>query len=67
MNVCHFTLKELYDLGMLVKDILRKRGMLRRQASDERLYLKRQGGGRGLKILRQVYEETKVRVATYMI
>ena len=52
---------------MLVKDILRKRGMLGRQASDERLYLKRQDGGRGLKSLRQVYKETKVRVATYRV
>ena len=51
----------------MVKDILRKRGMLGRHASDERLYLKRQDGGRGLKSLRQVYKETKVRVATYMV
>ena len=53
MNVCQFTQKELYDLDMLVKDILRTRGMLGRQASDERLYLKRQDGARGLKNLRQ--------------
>ena len=67
MNVCQFTQKELYDFDMLVKNILCKRGMLGRQASDERLYLKRQDGGRGLKSLRQVYKETKVRVATYMV
>ena len=42
MNACQFIQKELYDLDMLVKDILRKRGMLGRQASDERFYLKRQ-------------------------
>ena len=67
MTVCQFTRKKLNDLDILVKDILRKRGMLGRQASDERLYLKRQDGGRGLKSLRQVYKETKVRVATYMV
>ena len=67
MNVCQFTRKELYNLDLLVKDILRKRGMLDRQASDERLCLKRQDAGRGLKSLRQVYKETKVRVGTYMV
>ena len=67
MNVCPFTQKKLYDVDMLVKDILRNRGMLGQQTSDERLYLKRQDGGRGLKSLRQVYKETKVRVATYMV
>ena len=67
MNVCQFTQKELYDFDMLVKDILLKRGMLGRQESDERLYLKRQDGGHGLKSLRQVYKQTKMRVATYMV
>ena len=28
--------------------------------------MKRQEGGRGLKMLKEVYQETKVRVATYM-
>ena len=41
--------------------------MLGRKTSDERLYLKRQGGRRGLKSLRQVYKGTKVRVVTYMV
>ena len=40
--------------------------MLRRQSSDERLYLKREEGGRGLKSLRDVYKETKLRVTCYM-
>ena len=40
--------------------------MLGRQSSDERLYLKREEGGRGLKSLRDVYKETKLRVACYM-
>ena len=37
-----------------------------RQSSDERLYLKQEEGGRGLKSLRDVYKETKLRVACYM-
>ena len=64
MNVCQ---KELCDFDMLVKDILRKRSMLDQQASDERLYLKRQDGGCKSKSLWQVYKETKVLVATYMV
>ena len=40
--------------------------MLGRQASDERLYMKRKNGGRGLKSLREVYEETRLRVGCYM-
>ena len=41
--------------------------MLGRQSSDERLYLKRDVGGRGLKSLRDVFVETRLRVACYMI
>ena len=38
--------------------------MLGRQASDERLYLKRYQGGRGLRSMRD--EETSTRIARYM-
>ena len=40
--------------------------MLGKHASDERLYLKRKDGGRGIKSLRDTYRETRVRVACYM-
>ena len=40
--------------------------MLRRQASDERLYMKRKNGGRRLKSLREVYEKTRLRVGCCM-
>ena len=40
--------------------------MMGRQSSDERLYLKREKGGRGLKSMRDVYKETRLRVACYM-
>ena len=36
------------------------------QASDERLYLKREDGGRGIKSLRDIYKVTRLRVACYM-
>ena len=40
--------------------------MLGKLASDERLYLIREKGGRGLKSLRDTYKETRLRVACYM-
>ena len=40
--------------------------MLGQQASDERLHMKRKDGGRGLKSLREVYEETRLPVGCYM-
>ena len=40
--------------------------MLGREASDERLYMKRKNGERGLKSLREVYEQTRLRVGYYM-
>ena len=66
MNVCKMTKGELNELDQIVKRELRKNDMLGRQASDERLYLKRDQGGRGLKSMRDVYAETRTRVACYM-
>ena len=66
MNVCKMTKGELNELDQIVKRELRKNNMLGRQASDERLYLKRDQGGRGLKSMRDVYAETRTRVACYM-
>ena len=66
MNVCDFNKKQLDDLDKLIKKELRDKGMHGKQASDERLYLKMEDGGRGLKSMKDVYEDTKVRVACYM-
>ena len=66
MNVCQFNKGELMELDQVVKRELRSRNMLGRQGSDERLYLKREDGGRGLKSMRDVYKETRVRVTCYM-
>ena len=49
-----------------MKRKLREEKMHGRQASDERLYLPRSKGGRGIKSMRDLYKETKVRVACYM-
>ena len=66
MNVCEFTQSELAELGQVIKRNLRKSNMLGQQASDERLHMKRKDGERGLKSLREVYEETRLRVGCYM-
>ena len=66
MNVCKFTQSELTELIQIIKRELKMKNMLGRQASDERLYLKRSAGGRGLKSLREVYEKSRFRVACYM-
>ena len=41
--------------------------MLAGQPRDEILYLKKDIGGRGLKSLRDVFIETRLRVACYMV
>ena len=66
MNICKFSVGELKELDQIIKKQLRGKNMLGRQASEERLYLKREKGGRGLKSLRDVYKETRLRVACYM-
>ena len=66
MNVCTFTKQKLDELDKAIKKILRDNKMHGRQASDERLYMRRENGGRGLKNMKDLYEETKVRVACYM-
>ena len=51
---------------MIIKRALRNKNMHGRQASNERLYLTRELGGRGLIDLEEAYQQTKVRVACYM-
>jgi len=66
MNVCNFTKKQLDSLDKAIKHELREANMHGKQASDERLYLSKEKGGRGLKSIKDVYEDTKIRVACYM-
>ena len=46
MNVCKFTGRELKVLDQVIKRKLRSKNILWKQSRDERLYLKREGGGR---------------------
>ena len=66
MNVIKITKTEHTELEMIVKRVLRDKKMHGMQCSDERLYLPRDLGGRGLKSFRTVYEETKIRIVCYM-
>ena len=59
MNVCKMTKNELNQLDQIIKRELRMQHMLGKQASDERLYLKRDQGGSGLQSMRDVYVETR--------
>ena len=66
MNVCKITDGELEELDQVIKRELRSKNMLGKQSSDERLYLIREDGGRGIKSLRDICKESKLRVACYM-
>ena len=50
MNVCTFTKQKLDELDKAIKKILRDNKIHGKQASDERLYMRRENGGRGLKV-----------------
>ena len=66
MNVCKFNNGELKELDQVIKREMRSSNILGKQGSDERLYLKRGDGGRGIKSMRDVYQETRLRAACYM-
>ena len=66
MNVCKFSNGELKELDQVINREMRSSNILGKQGSDERLYLKREDGGRGIKSMRDVYQETRLRVACYM-
>ena len=66
MNVCKFTDGELKELDQVIKRKLRSKNMLGKQSSNERLYLIREDGGRGMKSLKDIYKETRLRVTFYM-
>ena len=60
MNVCNLGKGELGKLDMIVKSVLRREGFHGRQSSNERLYSKRNEGGKGLKSFDKVYNEAKL-------
>ena len=66
MNVCKFTDEELKELGQVIKREQISKNMFGKESNNERLYLIREDGGRGIKSLRDIYKETKLRVTCYM-
>ena len=66
MNVFNLGKGEIEELDKIVKTTLRKQDFHGKQASDERLYGRREDGGRGLRSFMEVYYGTKVRVACCM-
>ena len=66
MNVYNLGKCDLEELGMALKSVLRREVFHERPSSDDILYPKRNEGGRGLKSFKEVYNETKTRVAYCM-
>ena len=63
MNIYKFNGGELKELQQVIKHELRSKNMLGKQSSDERLHLRREDSGRGIKSLKDIYKETGLRVA----
>ena len=66
INICRFSFGELKELDQMIKREFQGKNMLGKQANDERLCLKREKDGRGLKSLRDTYKEIRLPVACYM-
>ena len=66
MNICKFNGGELKELDEVIKHELRSKNMLGKQSSNERLYLRREDGGRGIKSLKDIYKDMRLRVTCYM-
>ena len=66
MNVCNLRKSELDELNNIVKSTLKRKGFHGQQSNNERLFTNRREGGQGLKSFKEVYDETKTKVACYM-
>ena len=66
VDVRKFNGGELKELDQVIKRELRSKNILGKQSSNERLYLRREDGGRGMKSLKDIYKKTRLRVACYM-
>lgn len=65
-NACEFTKKQLDNIDKLIKQELWLMNTHGTQASGERLYLSGKQGGRVLKNMKDMYEDTEIRVSCYM-
>ena len=60
MNVFNLGKGDFDKLDMIVKSLLWRGGFNGRQSNNERLYSKRDEGGRGLKSFKEASSETKI-------
>ena len=67
INLGKFSTSELNELDQVVKREPTQKIILGRQASNERLYLKREKGRRWLNPFRNTYKEIRLRVACYIV
>ena len=67
MSVGKFTGGELKELEQVIKRELRLKNMLGKKSSDERLCLRGEDSGRGIKLLKDIYRGTRLRAACYMV
>ena len=65
-KVIQVIFNKLKELNQVIKCELRSKNMLGKQSSDERLHLRREDSGRGIKSLKNIYKETRLRVACYV-
>ena len=64
INVCKFTGRKLKELDQEINRELRSKNMLGKKSSNETLYLRREEGGRGIKSLKDIYKQARLRVAS---
>ena len=67
MYICNLGKGDIEELDKIVKTTLRKQGFLGKQASDERLYGRREDGGQGLKFFKEVYARRLMRKSKLML
>ena len=60
MNICNLWKSDLDELDITAKSVLRIEGFHGTQSSDERLYIKRNKGGRGLKSFKEFMMKQKL-------
>ena len=66
MNVMKISRGDLVEMESIIKRELRSRNMHGRLGSDERMYLPRELGGRGMRSIVDAYEQTKIRISCYL-
>ena len=67
MSICKYTDEDLKELDQIIKWEPRSKNTLGKQSSDERLYMIRENIRKGIKLLKEIYKETKLKVTCFMV